>query len=123
MKNYILKNKAACLYSFYKNCFCKDEKNNYRWFKNTLLKNYLNNMSTQKLTRSLDYLGKVEIHARDIKKIKNIRLVHGKEDKIAPIDEAAELANALPQARFICFDRAGHLPFLNKDFNKHLYEH
>jgi pimeloyl-ACP methyl ester carboxylesterase len=122
IKKYISKNKAAYLYSFYRECFCKNEKDHFCWLKNTLLKDYLGTISSSHLVANLDYLSQLQIQPELIKKLERVKLVHGTEDKIAPINEAADIANALPQAQFICFEHTGHLPFLQKDFSKRLYE-
>jgi pimeloyl-ACP methyl ester carboxylesterase len=122
IKNYLAKNPSAFLYSFYKDCFCQEEKEAYLLFKRTLLKDYLAHPSTAQLTEALNWLSRVEITQQSLEKIKKIKIVHGTEDAIAPILEAADIARSLPQARFIAFEETGHLPFLRNDFKRRLYD-
>jgi len=122
IKNYLVKNRTAYLYNFYKKCFNHQEKNFYQWFKNTLLKNYLEEMSLEQLAEGLDWLERAEINSGSLKKIKHIKIVHGCADSIAPIEEAVDLSDSLPQSQLITFDKTGHLPFLQKDFKRRLYE-
>ena len=123
IKQYLTKNKTAYLYSFYKECFGPCEKDLYRRFKDTLLKNYLEEFSLEQLIKGLDRIGRAKIDVNSLKEIENIKIVHGRADSIAPVDEAVQLSKSLPQSQLIVFDEAGHLPFLQKDFKKRLYEY
>ena len=122
IKRYLVKNRTAYLYKFYKECFCDQEKNYYRWFKDTLLKNYLEEMSLEQLVEGLDWIEQAEINSDSLKRLKHIKIVHGCADSIAPIEEAVDLSDSLPQSQLITFDKTGHLPFLQKDFKQRLYE-
>jgi len=122
IKQYLEKNRSAFLYTFYRECFCRQEKKNYLWFRDTLLKDYLKGMSLKMLIDDLEWLDKVEIHSQSLKNIDNLIFVHGKEDAIAPFSEALGIAETLPNASFIAFEQTGHLPFLRDDFKKRLYE-
>ena len=122
IKRYLVKNRTAYLYKFYKECFCDQEKNYYRWFKDTLLKNYLEEMSLEQLAKGLDWLEHAEINPDSLKKLKHIKIVHGCDDSIAPIEQAVDLSDSLPRSQLITFDKTGHLPFLQKDFKRRLYE-
>lgn len=122
IKKLLAKNKKAYLYSFYKQCFCADERQSFRWFKDQLLKDYVANFSTEQLTHGLDQLLEGNIDIEKLEKLKSIKIVHGAEDAIAPIAESLEIANALANAKFIEFEKTGHLPFLRKDFCRKLYE-
>ncbi len=122
IKNYLAKNPSAFLYRFYKDCFSQDEKETYLMFKRTLLKYYLTRLSASQLAEALNWLSKVEITRQSLEKIKKIKIVHGTDDAIAPFLEAANIARSLPQARFITFEGAGHLPFLRDDFKRRLYD-
>ena len=73
--------------------------------------------------KELDCIGRAVIKQAALKNLKNIIIVHGRGDLIAPVEQAVELAGNLPQGRLIVFENAGHLPFLQKDFKKRLYEH
>lgn len=122
IKQYLKKNRAAFLYKFYRDCFCAQEKNVYRWFKDRLLKDYLDEMPLEELIDGLDRLGAIKMDLESLKKIKLIKIVHGFDDSIAPVNEAVELAASLPTAKFIGFENTGHLPFLRKDFKRRLYD-
>ena len=122
IKMSLKKNKTAFLKWFYKQCFCQAEIQNYNRFKNTLLKEYLRRMSLNELIEGLDRLSQAAIKTDSLKKIKNIKFVHGQNDAIAPLSEAFELSNTIKQSKLIVFDGAGHLPFLHKDFKRRLYE-
>jgi len=122
IKKYLIRNRTAYLYKFYTECFCEDEKERYRWFRDTFLKYYLEKMSFDRLIRNLDWLCRVEIQLESLKKLKHIKLVHGRADTIAPISQAIDIANSLPQSQLITFEQTGHLPFLREDFTRRLYE-
>lgn len=115
IKGALKKNKKAFLYMFYKDCFSKSEKKEYCRFRDNLSKHYIDEISLDNLIEGLDYLSKNEIKTEDLKGTK-INLVHGKEDRIAPIKEALELKDRLPAARFTAIDDSGHMPFLKADF-------
>ncbi|MDD5457891.1 MAG: alpha/beta hydrolase [Phycisphaerae bacterium] len=122
IKNYLVRNRTAYLYKFYKDCFSQREKKSYQWFKESCLRRYLEEMSLGQLINGLDRLGEAEITPHFLKKIKHIKIIHGKADSIAPFDEAVKLSNSLPQSQLITFAEAGHLPFLQKNFKRRLYE-
>jgi len=122
IKNYLKKNKRFFLSLFYKSCFPRQEKKSYSWFKQTLLNDYLSKMSTSQLIEDLDWISRMQISPDTLKKIERIKIVHGKEDRIAPIAQAMQIAESLPQAKMIVFEHTGHLPFLRDDFRKLLYE-
>ncbi len=122
IKDYLLKNKKAFLYKFYRDCFCQEEEKHYLWFKKNLLKDYLKKMELGKLVSGLDALAQYQIRLESLKEIERIKIAHGREDAIAPESDAIDIANSLPQAEFISFECAGHLPFLRQDFKKHFHE-
>ncbi|MHC4195150.1 MAG: alpha/beta fold hydrolase, partial [Planctomycetota bacterium] len=98
IKSYLARNPSAFLYSFYKDCFCRQERKAYLLFKRTLFKDYLAHLSTDRLAEALDWLSQVEITPQSLEKIKKIKIVHGTEDAIAPLSEAEDIARSLPQA-------------------------
>ena len=122
IKIFLRKNKTAFLRQFYKQCFNSANKQNYKWFKETLLKEYLNEISLENLIDGLDQLGRATIEIDLLKNIENIKIVHGQNDAIAPLNEAIDLAKDIKQSQLIIFDDAGHLPFLRQDFKKRIYE-
>jgi pimeloyl-ACP methyl ester carboxylesterase len=122
MRRNLEKNRAACLRQFYRRCFAKEEMARYQWFKGTLLEHYLETLSAERLVRELDWLGQAEMRPEDLGGIETIRFVHGTSDAIAPIEEAMELVDSIPQGRLITFEQTGHLPFLRDDFMRCVYE-
>jgi pimeloyl-ACP methyl ester carboxylesterase len=120
IKELLRRNRRAYLQGFYRQCFCRAEL--YQWFKETLLKDYLEKMSLEKLVGDLDWLGSVEIDADNLKEIKSVMIIHGSADKIAPLAQTEKIAESLPRARLVVFEKMGHLPFLHKDFEKRFYE-
>ena len=114
----LTKNKRAFLYKFYLDCFSPADNQARSWFKSRLLKDYLDNMSVEQLIEGLDYLSRAGINTESLSGIKKIRIFHGTEDRIAPLQEALEVKSCLPQAEFIRIDGSGHLVFLNPDFKE-----
>lgn len=114
IREYLKKNKRAYLYRFYTQCFTKKDK--LSWFRENLLKVYCEGLDLDYLLESLDYLENAEIKAGPLNEIKNITIIHGEEDRIAPLKEAVDIKNSLPRARFVCIKDGGHIPFLRKDF-------
>jgi len=123
IRKYLITNKRAYLYRFYRQCFSEIEEDSYQWFRDSLLKSYLKEMSLAQLISSLEQLGQAKIEPEALKKLRRIKIVHGSSDSIAPAAEAAQIAHSLPGSQLITFEKAGHLPFLRKDFKKRLYEH
>lgn len=122
VKTYLAKNHKAFLYKFYRDCFASQEADSYSWFRDTLLKDYLERSSAESLAEGLAWLGQVRIDPQQLKKIKQIKLVHGKADAIAPFSYAVKLADQLTNAELIAFEHTSHLPFLREDFRERLYE-
>jgi pimeloyl-[acyl-carrier protein] methyl ester esterase len=116
IKRYLNKNSKAYLYKFYNQCFYKKE--HMTWFREKLLKDYCNKFDLDYLLESLDYLENARIKPKSLQIIKNIKIVHGDQDRIAPVQEAIDLKNNLPQAKFRCIKEAGHIPFFAEGFNK-----
>lgn len=121
IKARLKKNKEGYLYKFYHNCFSKCELEFFLWFKRNLLENYLTQMDLGTLLEGLDYLQDAELNLPRLKNQK-IYFIHGKEDKVAPINEALRVKESLPQAKFISLKDAGHMPFLSPDFKRIFYE-
>lgn len=118
VKKYLKKNKTTFLYKFYRECFSKKEAEAFSWFKKSLMKDYLQNIKLNELLENLAWLSRLQIDKKCLEKIPKIKIVHGAEDKIAPLGEAEEIKDNLPQARLIVFEETGHLPFLRKDFRE-----
>jgi pimeloyl-ACP methyl ester carboxylesterase len=122
MRRRLNKSRTACLKRFYRRCFAKEEMARYQWFKRTLLEYYLETMPAEQLIGDLDWLGQAEIRPEALGQIEKVRFVHGTADAIAPIEEAIDLVESLPQAQLIPFEQAGHMPFLRDDFARRVYE-
>jgi len=103
-------NPEAFLKGFYRKCFLGD-KQAYRNFCATLEPLHFAAIKTNsaRLQRGLGYLGTFKIPIL----LPNIptRLVHGKQDIIAPVDEMP----TLPGADVEVIDKAGHYVFLHED--------
>jgi pimeloyl-ACP methyl ester carboxylesterase len=115
IKEYVRKNRMAFLYKFYRDCFSRSERENYLWFKQTLQKEYLE-QADQELIGGLDGLSAMCFDFDSLRAIKNVKIVHGLDDSVAPVSDAAELAKELPLAELIILENSGHLPFLHRDF-------
>jgi len=98
------------LKGFYRKCFLGD-KPAYRNFCATLEPGYLAaaNTNSGRLQRGLDFLGTYTLPSR-LPAIPT-RLVHGRQDIIAPADEMA----TLPETVVEIIDNAGHAVFLHQD--------
>ena len=118
IKNRIKRNKKAYLYKFYSRFF--SDKAQMTWFKEKLLKSYCDKFDTDYLCRMLDYLESAKINTEDLAGIKNIKIIHGQNDYIAPIAEAIDIKSSLPRAELITIKGAGHIPFLAEDIGRYI---
>lgn len=109
-------NKKAFLYKLYFNCFSKQDEEGFNWFKEHLLMSYIDGLKLDDLLGGLDYLSGTQINPASLAGIKRIRIFHGGEDKIAPLDAARQIKLELPHAEFICLPGIGHTLFLNREF-------
>ncbi|MBL7071669.1 MAG: alpha/beta fold hydrolase [Candidatus Omnitrophica bacterium] len=110
------KSKRGYLYKFYNECF--SDSGEMAWFRENLLKKYCSEFDLSYLLNSLDYLEGAEIDPLDLKDIKGLSIIHGEQDKIAPVNEAAEIGRHIPGDCFTHIKDAGHMPFLRKDFSE-----
>lgn len=117
MRTALQQNKKAALSQFYRNCFSAKEQKTYRWFKNTLQQSYLAEFDIAHLLAGLDYLRTAEINPLAAPPVP-LKIIHGQNDKIAPLQETVEIKNALSHIRYSCIAGAGHLVFLNPEFKK-----
>jgi len=116
IKRYLIKNKKAYLYSFFSSAFYGKEE--MRRFKSELLRSYCDKFDLDYLLRTLDYLGTCEINPRMLARVKNVKIIHGERDSIAPIDEARAIKEGLPRAEFVEIKDSGHIPFFSEENNK-----
>ena len=114
VRNNLKKNKKGFLYKIYAQSFSNAEDMSY--FKKNLLKAYCEGLDVDDLLRDLDYLEDTEIKGELLNGAKKITIIHGQHDRIAPIEEAIDIRNSLPHAKFVRVEGAGHIPFLKKDF-------
>lgn len=121
IKRQIQKDQRAWLYKFYSNCFSRADTVSLAWFRKNLLQEYLDKLNSDELIQGLDYLASHSLHPEVLKKIKDIRIFHGRDDMIAPVEEALEIKVDLPQAKFTLLENTGHLCFLNRDFRERFY--
>ena len=114
----IKNSKKGFLYKVYSQCFPNRE--DMRWFKENLLKAYCEELDLDNLLKDLDYLENAEIKPEQLIAIKKITIIHGEKDQIAPIQEAIDISERLPHAKFVCVPASGHIPVLRKDFTEFL---
>lgn len=118
IKELLKKSKKGYLYKFYGQCFSK--KISLSWFKKNLLKTYCQQFELEYLLKTLDYLEKSQIDTQALSMIKRVKLIHGESDRIAPIDEAREVQEAIAGAELIIIKDSGHIPFLETDLGKYI---
>lgn len=123
VKGLLKKGRRGYLHSFYKECFSPEETDCYAQMRKTLLKDYMETLPLEGLMAGLDWLCGRQIDAGCLKDMTGVKFIHGTDDRIAPIGEARSIAGDMPLAKFIAFERSGHLPFLREDFTTRLYEH
>lgn len=121
IKQQLKKNREVYLYKFYISCFSRGDSEGMNWFKQYLLRRYLDNLSLKELIWGLDYLANHRIEAETLAGIGKMRIFHGTDDIIAPLDEALEIKSKLPQAEFVYLQGLGHIPFLNPLFKERFY--
>ncbi|MEA3305919.1 MAG: alpha/beta hydrolase [Candidatus Omnitrophota bacterium] len=114
VKKHLRKSRRGYLYRFYTRCF--SEKGEMSFFRKNLLKDYCDGFNLDYLFTALDYLKTAEIKPELLKRVEKVKIIHGEFDKIAPIREAMDIKNGLPQAEFITIDKAGHMPFFKDAF-------
>ena len=118
IKELLEKSKRGYLYKFYTQCFSR--KISLSWFKKNLLKTYCEEFDLEYLLRTLDYLEKSQINTQELAGIERIKIIHGESDRIAPIDEAGEVQEAIANAELIIIKDSGHIPFLEEDLGKYI---
>ncbi|MBN2453824.1 MAG: alpha/beta hydrolase [Candidatus Omnitrophica bacterium] len=117
IKLLLMKNRKGFLRKFYSDCFPAAARDAYNRMKEGLLKDYCEGMELGRLVEGLDYLSSRRIDPRSLEGVP-VKFIHGREDRIAPMEEAEAIKDELPQADFIVLDGEGHMPFLAKDFKR-----
>jgi len=116
---YLKRNKKAYLHKFYSNSFGSlDEATD---FKKYLGNDYINSFDLDYLLKGIEYLGGSQIDPQSLRDCKDVKILHGEEDKIAPVREAIEIRNNLNQAELITIKGGGHNLFFNREFNEVLH--
>ena len=109
IKENLLTEKERSLYRFYFNCFF-DKRAFY--LNHSLFKRYSEQMDLSLLLKGLDYLSCVQMEVERLRKVRNLTIIHGEQDRIAPVKEVREMKSSLPSAELIIIKKAGHIPFL-----------
>jgi pimeloyl-ACP methyl ester carboxylesterase len=112
MKARLARNKAATLRRFYEACFSPGEREARDRFERELLKSYLEQMELEPLLAGLDYLASAS--PADVK----ARFIHGREDRIASVDDMLALTARRPGVELVRIENAVHAAFLNPEFQK-----
>jgi pimeloyl-ACP methyl ester carboxylesterase len=114
IKKLLIRNKAAYLLKFYQSCF--NDKQSFLEFKKALFNEYINNFSLDFLLETLDYLSSTNASAIKLKNTNTI-FIHGKDDKVAPLNEVTNISQSLPTSKLITLE-TGHMPFFQKDISE-----
>lgn len=118
IRTLLKRNQKAYLGKFYQQCFFQKEK--FVWFKENFMKAYLEDFKLESLLSGLDYLEKATLDTQSLKALPRINIIHGQNDKIAPLAEAKAIKETLPQAEFIAVEDTGHAAFLEADIARYL---
>jgi pimeloyl-ACP methyl ester carboxylesterase len=116
IRRYLKRSREGYLYKFYSQCFYNKER--LAHFKEGLLKNYLKELDMPSLLSGLDYLEGSKMEPESLKGINSIKILHGINDRIAPIDEALDVRKGLNRVKFISVEDTGHIPFLETEIKE-----
>jgi len=119
IKLLLQRNRRAYLRQFYKTCFSCVDLETYRWFKRTLQNEYLDMFLEDELCRGLDWLSQARLCPDALKTMRSLTVIHGHDDRIAPVQGVIDLVAKLPQAELILLKEGGHIPFLSNEFKQH----
>jgi len=115
IKDLLTRSCQTYLTCFYKACL---DKTHLPWFKQTLQKTYLAKFKPEDLLAGLDWLAQVSLDAVALKKIRSVTVIHGVNDRVAPVQGARVLAEQLPGARYCEVSDAAHAVFLDPTFSE-----
>lgn len=107
----------GALRGFYRWCFV-GQKEDYQWFVECHEKRFIETITKEELLDGLAYLSS-RVVTPDRIPCRDILIVYGARDKIAPVS----LAPRLVHARYCLIPRTGHLPFLSPGFAQSLARH
>ncbi len=114
LKRELALDRSGCLRRFYRRWFSPTDDGRLR-FRERLLAKYLEEMPEPDLLAGLDYFSRTSFPPGGFRGIRVV-FVHGGEDRIAPKEEAKDLATETAGAEFVLLPGAGHAPFLNSGF-------
>jgi pimeloyl-ACP methyl ester carboxylesterase len=118
IKEQLKRSKAGYLYKFYAQSF--QNKDAFSSFKKGLMKEYIKDLDLDELLNTLEYLERAAIDPRSLGDIEKIKIIHGREDRIAPVDEAMRIKEGLPNAELVIIDGAGHMVFSESDLRSYV---
>jgi len=111
----LIKDRRLYLSRFYRNCFM-GQKQIFSWFKESLFSSYVEMFDPEFLLNGLYYLMQQKLKTAALKE-SPVKIIHGKKDRIAPYSEIVEIAEDISFPGIVTFEKSGHLPFLEPDFN------
>lgn len=114
MRRGILDDKERALASFYRQCFLPARKKDYQWFRDELAPHYFKEMSIGHLVESLDCLAQAGISPESLPS-HPICMIHGDRDIVAPVSEAAAIAEGAGNVELHIMRDTGHAAFLTQD--------
>lgn len=117
----VLNDRERFLTSFYRQCFLPAQKEDYHRLRDTVLSRYMSEMNTDHLLTSLDCLAQVEM-SKDRLPGCPICIIHGDQDLIAPVHEAAAIAEGVDNAQLHIIPNAGHAAFLTEESKEIIQE-
>ncbi len=118
VRTFLQRDKKAYLYKFYCRCFfCKEK---MAWFKENLMQSYFTDFGLESLLSGLDYLEKAALDLEGLRKVGKVKIIHGQNDEIAPLEEAEAVKQNLPEAEITLVKNCGHAVFLEDDIGKYI---
>ena len=111
----LLRDREACLSTFYAQCFFPTRPAAYRAFRSGLQREYLREMGDELLLSGLSYLASVDFTPAALPACP-VAIVHGEKDAVAPAAEAESVARESGRASFHLFPGAAHAAFLADGF-------
>ncbi len=106
-------NRRRALSRFYLTAF-HGQRGDFKEFKRKHLERLIAFWPANKLIDGLNYLLEHPVLPLNFKRIQ-VKIIHGTEDRIAPLNSVAAVTSSRGFEKFI-IKEAGHLPFLRKDF-------
>ena len=111
MKEYLMRDKAACLRYFYRECF-RGQRVDYVRFRKRLEKRFIDSFSREELLEGLEFLYNHPLPKISTRKGVRTILLYGKNDMVAPPGSSTPLVTGENEIKHVVVENAGHLPFL-----------